>query len=47
MQGMMKLTKRKKKKKKADHTEGKRMKRLIKAMSGHTGVCQKLDDPLQ
>lgn len=36
-----------KKKKNADHTEGKRMRRAVKATSGHTGVLQKFDDPLQ
>lgn len=33
--------------KRAGHTEGKRMKRLVKATSGHTGIFQKLDNPLQ
>lgn len=32
---------------KIDHTEGKRMRRTVKATSGHTGVLQKFDDPLQ
>lgn len=35
------------KKKSAAHTEDKRMRRAVKATSGHTGVFQKFDDPLQ